>query len=92
MPFGRKARHVKAYQFGAEAPLEGVGALLEQHRLRTDYYNALVEMELHQREQRAALLVELARKYDELILEDFDLRGVTQLDRGAASPGTTTSG
>lgn len=50
MPFGRKARHVKAYQFGAEAPLEGVGAVLEQHRLRTDYYNALVEMELRQRE------------------------------------------
>lgn len=62
MPFGRKARHVKAYQFGAEGPLEGLEAVLEQHRLRAEYYNALVEMELRQREERSTLLTELARE------------------------------
>lgn len=62
MPFGRKARYVKAFQFGADGPLEGMEAILAQHRLRIEYYNALVEMELRGREARAALLSELAQE------------------------------
>lgn len=37
MPFGKKARYVRAFQFGASAPQEGIEAVLSQHRLRTDY-------------------------------------------------------
>jgi hypothetical protein len=52
MPYGRKARSVRAYQFGALPPHEGWERTLEQHRLRTRYWNALVELERERRQRR----------------------------------------
>lgn len=56
MPYGRKARSVRAYQFGALAPLDGWEAAVEQHRLRIRYWNALVELDHERRERRDAIV------------------------------------
>lgn len=46
----------RTYKYGADAPLEGVAALFEQHALRRRYWNALAQRELHDRWQVAMRL------------------------------------
>lgn len=57
MPFGRTARAVRTYQFGAMAPREGWEPTLAQHRHRTALWNALTEIERGRRERLDAMIV-----------------------------------
>ncbi|PZM90038.1 MAG: transposase [Actinobacteria bacterium] len=56
MPRTDRARIMRAYAYGADAPVSGWDEVQRQHRLRTTYWNALVEIDHWAREQREAIL------------------------------------
>lgn len=58
MPFGNKARQVKAYEFGCLPPTEGEEKALEVMKLRYRLWNQLVELDHKYDEQRESLLAQ----------------------------------
>ncbi len=56
MPFGRKARSVRAFEYGCLLPTEGRNAAVEQMRQRVDLWNNLVELDHRYDEMREAVI------------------------------------
>ena len=59
MPYGKKARTVRAYDYGCLLPLGGEGDAIDEMRRRVRFWNALVELHEAYRQERQALIAEL---------------------------------
>lgn len=56
MPYGNKARSVRAYTYGCGTPIAGWDDARDQHRRRVTLWNALVELDRKRRERREAIV------------------------------------
>ncbi len=66
MPFGNKARNVRAYEFGCLPPIEGELKAIEVMRQRTNLWNQLVELHNRYIENREKILeshIPISNKY-----------------------------
>ena len=59
MPYGKKARTVRAYDYGCLLPLAGESDAIDEMRRRVRFWNALVELHEIYRQERLALIAEL---------------------------------
>jgi hypothetical protein len=66
MPYGKKARNVRAYEFGClDPPIEGEDAAMAQMRGRVKLWNQLVELEHQYHEKRDAIIAPFVVSDDE---------------------------
>lgn len=56
MPYGNTARHVRAFEFGCRAPVEGEAEAVDQMHRRVALWNRLVELDQQYAPRREALI------------------------------------
>ena len=79
--FGHDSQPSVIYRYGAKAPEEGSDVVAEQISAAHKYYNTLVEIERHRRQQAAEVVRRLSPDLESLIQQREELTGQIDAQR-----------